>query len=263
MVKVSLRKKSNAALLDNRIDLAVHSLKDLPTEHIPGLTLAAVPERESTGDVLVSNRFRSLHELPPRARIGTGSTRRQAQLLHQRPDLEILDIRGNVDTRLRKLDAGEYDAIILAEAGLKRLELTGRIAQVLPREQMLPAVGQGALGIEARSDDAATLALLQPLNESATRASVLAERAMLRTLRGGCLAPVGAWGRIERDQLHLDGVVLSNDGIPASLPRRRPTLPMLKLLVSASRERLSHKVPPRCCLIAILNSQPWCSDDPS
>lgn len=205
-------KEIQRALLDNRIDLAVHSLKDLPTEHIPGLTLAAVPERESTGDVLVSNRFRSLHELPPCARIGTGSTRRQAQLLHQRPDLEILDIRGNVDTRLRKLDAGEYDAIILAEAGLKRLELIGRIAQVLPREQMLPAVGQGALGIEARSDDAATLAMLQPLNESATRASVLAERAMLRTLRGGCLAPVGAWGRVEEATLHLDGVVLSRDG---------------------------------------------------
>ncbi len=206
-------KEIQRALLDDRIDLAVHSLKDLPTEHVPGLALVAVPERESTGDVLVSNRYRSLDALPPQARIGTGSNRRKAQLLHQRPDLEILDIRGNVDTRLRKLDEAEYDAIILAEAGLKRLELTGRIAQVLPREQMLPAVGQGALGIEARSDDVTTQGLLEPLNEPLTRAAVLAERAMLRTLRGGCLAPVGAWGRIEQDQLHLDGVVLSNDGI--------------------------------------------------
>lgn len=205
-------KEIQRALLDDRIDLAVHSLKDLPTEHVEGLTLAAVPERESPGDVLVCNQVKTLDELPQGARVGTGSTRRKAQLLHARPDLQILDIRGNVDTRLRKLDEGEYDAIVLAEAGLTRLGLTDRIAQVLPRSLMLPAVGQGALGIEARSTDTSTLVLLAPLNDSATRHAVLAERAMLRALRGGCLAPVGAWGRLEEGQLLLDGVVLNADG---------------------------------------------------
>src|SRR5690606_20816905 len=205
-------KEIQRALLDDRIDLAVHSLKDLPTEHVEGLTLAAVPERESPGDVLVCNVAKSLDALPAGARVGTGSTRRKAQLLHARRDLQILDIRGNVDTRLRKLDAGEYDAIVLAEAGLTRLGLTERIRQVLPRELILPAVGQGALGIECRASDAATLSLLTPLNDAATRAAVLAERAMLRALRGGCLAPVGASGRREAGMLKLEGVVLSADG---------------------------------------------------
>lgn len=205
-------KEIQRALLDDRIDLAVHSLKDLPTEAVPGLTLAAVPEREATGDALVSNTVSALAALPPGARVGTGSTRRKAQLRHLRPDLDVQDIRGNVDTRLRKLDEGEYTAIILAEAGLRRLELAQRITQIIPREVMLPAVGQGALGIEARANDATTLALLDPLNDADTRCSVLAERAMLRALRGGCLAPVGAWGRVERGVLHLAGVVLSGDG---------------------------------------------------
>lgn len=205
-------KEIQRALLDDRIDLAVHSLKDLPTEHVPGLALAAVPERESPGDVLVCSQANSLDELPPQSRIGTGSTRRKAQLLFARPDLQVLDIRGNVETRLRKLDDGEYDAIVLAEAGLKRLELAARIAHVFAKSLMLPAVGQGALGLETRADDARTQSLLQALNDSATHAAVLAERAMLRTLRGGCLAPVGAWGRMENDQLALDGVVLSADG---------------------------------------------------
>jgi hydroxymethylbilane synthase len=205
-------KEIQRALLDNRIDLAVHSLKDLPTEPVEGLALAAVPERESPGDVLVSNRFAALSALPLRARVGTGSLRRKAQLLHTRSDLVIEEIRGNVETRLRKLDDGEYEAIVLAEAGLKRLGFTDRITQVLPRELMLPAIGQGALGIEARSDDETTLALLAPLNDPATRHAVLAERSLLRTLRGGCLAPVGAWGRVEVSQLKLDAVVLSGDG---------------------------------------------------
>lgn len=205
-------KEIQRALLDKRIDLAVHSLKDLPTEPVEGLTLAAIPQRESPGDVLVSPRAASLGELPTQAKIGTGSTRRKAQLLYARDDLRIEDIRGNVDTRLRKLDEGEYDAIVLAEAGLRRLGFVDRIQHLLPRELMLPAVGQGALGIEARSDDALTLQLLAPLNDADTRQSVLAERAMLRTLRGGCLAPVGAWGRRIDGGLQLDGVVLSPDG---------------------------------------------------
>lgn len=205
-------KEIQRALLDNRIDLAVHSLKDLPTEVIDELTLAAVPERESPGDVLVSKTALALGDLPAQARVGTGSTRRKAQLLYARADLQIEDIRGNVDTRLRKLDEGEFDAIVLAEAGLRRLGFVERIAHVLPRELMLPAVGQGALGIEARSSDVLTLRLLSPLNDPGTRYAVLAERAMLRTLRGGCLAPVGAWGRVEGETLLLDGVVLSADG---------------------------------------------------
>jgi len=205
-------KEIQRALLDGDIDLAVHSLKDLPTEKVDGLTLAAVADRESTRDVLVSTVADSINALPSGARVGTGSMRRKAQLLHVRRDLEVMDIRGNVDTRLRKLDEGQYDAIVLAKAGLKRLGLEDRIAHVIPRSIMLPAVGQGALGIEARADDAETLAAIAPLNHSNTRNAVVAERAMLASLRAGCLAPVGAGGRVEDGRLALDGVVLSGDG---------------------------------------------------
>jgi hydroxymethylbilane synthase len=205
-------KEIQRALLDGQIDLAVHSLKDLPTAEVAGLSLAAVPERESIADVFVGNSAKSLAELPPNARIGTGSLRRRAQLLHHRPDLQMLEIRGNVDTRLRKLDAGEYDALVLAQAGLHRLGLDARIAGVIPLSVMLPAVGQGALGIEARADDTQTRQLLAPLNHEATHQSVIAERSLLAALRGGCLAPVGAWGRVENGLLHLDAVVLSGDG---------------------------------------------------
>jgi hydroxymethylbilane synthase len=190
----------------------VHSLKDLPTDPVPGLALAAVPPRESTADVLVSNKYTSLEALPPADRVGSGSLRRKTQLLHVRPDLLLAEIRGNVDTRLRKLDDGEYDAIVLAEAGLNRLGLQARIAFVIPRSIMLPAVGQGALGIETRADDARTRDLLAPLDDFATHAAVLAERALLAALRGGCLAPVGAFARLEGNELLLDSVVLSADG---------------------------------------------------
>ena len=205
-------KELQRALLDGRIDLAVHSLKDLPTAPIEGLVLAAVPERESTADVLVSNVARRIEDLPQSARVGTGSLRRKAQLLNVRPDLVVEDIRGNVETRLRKLDEGQHDAIVLAEAGLKRLGLAERAVHVIPRGLMLPAVGQGALGIEARAGDSTTLAWLAPLEHEATHQAVLAERSLLFTLRGGCLAPVGAYGRIESSLLHLDAVVLSGDG---------------------------------------------------
>lgn len=205
-------KELQRALFDGAIDLAVHSLKDLPTERVPGLQLAAVPERESTRDVLVSRVAGSLAALPPGARIGTGSIRRRAQLLHARPDLQVSEIRGNVDTRLRKLDEGQYDAIVLAEAGLKRLGLGHRITQILPTELMLPAVGQGALGIEARSDDDGTLEILAPLDDADTHSAVLAERALLAALRAGCLAPVAAWARVVGDGLQLDAAVLSHDG---------------------------------------------------
>jgi hydroxymethylbilane synthase len=200
------------ALLAGEIDLAVHSLKDLPTEPVEGLVLAAVPPRENPADVLVTNIAASLDELPYAARIGTGSLRRQAQLRHRRQDLRIEDIRGNVDTRLQKLDDGQFDAIVLAEAGLRRLGLTGRIRQVLTFDVMLPAVGQGALAIECRSTDVATQAKVVALDDSATHSAVLAERALLARLRGGCMAPVAAWGRFEGNSLHLSAVVLSADG---------------------------------------------------
>jgi hydroxymethylbilane synthase len=200
------------ALLDGRVDLAVHSLKDLPTDPVEGLILAAVPARESSGDVLVSRIAQRLDDLPPGARIGTGSRRRKCQLLHARPDLQVFDIRGNLDTRLRKLDEGQFDAIILAEAGLKRLGWGDRIRQVLPPEIMLPAAGQGALGIEIRADDSVTAGLIKTLDDAATRQAVLAERALLAELRAGCLAPVGVWGRITDGHLRLDAVVLSGNG---------------------------------------------------
>jgi hydroxymethylbilane synthase len=206
-------KELQRALLDNRIDLAVHSLKDLPTDEVPGLVLAAVPERESPFDVLVSSQVKSISELPPNARVGTGSLRRRAQLLHQRPDLQMLDIRGNVDTRLRKLAGGDFDAIILAEAGLNRLGLAEHIAAVLDVEVMLPAVGQGALGIETRSDDDATRGAVGKLDHAATHQAVLAERSLLAALLGGCLAPVGALAKFnDAGLLELTAAVLSADG---------------------------------------------------
>lgn len=205
-------KELQRALLENQIDLAVHSLKDLPTEPVAGLALAAVPERESTADVLLSVKFHNLESLPKGAKVGTGSLRRKSQLLHARPDLVIEDIRGNVETRVRKLDDGEYDAIVLAEAGLKRLGLAHRITQVLPQSLMLPAVGQGALGIETRADDAATRRLVAPLDHDSTHQAVLAERTMLLALCAGCLAPVGAIGWVKNDRLSLQAAVLSPSG---------------------------------------------------
>ncbi|HET6884399.1 MAG TPA: hydroxymethylbilane synthase [Pirellulales bacterium] len=205
-------KELERALLRNEIDLAVHSLKDLPTETVEGLELGAVPPRAPTADVLVSRKWRSFVELPEGAVIGTGSLRRRAQLWHARRDLRMLDIRGNVDTRLRKLADGEYDALVLAQAGLRRLGLEAEITEVLREELMLPAVGQGALGIEIRSNDADLKAVLSALDDATTRAAITAERSLLAALRGGCLAPVGAKGDVIAGQLRLRGVVLSGDG---------------------------------------------------
>jgi hydroxymethylbilane synthase len=220
-------KEIQRAVLAGEVDLAVHSLKDLPTEAFDNLILAAVPERENPADVLVlargcaanmerhestSTDHSPLDALSHGARIGTGSLRRQAQLRNVRPDLCIENIRGNVDTRLRKLDEGQFDAIVLAEAGLKRLGLGDRISQVLPFSNMLPAVGQGALAIECRADNSRAIEAVQPLGHAATKAAVTAERSMLAHLRGGCLAPIGAWGRVENGLLVLSAVVLSTDG---------------------------------------------------
>jgi hydroxymethylbilane synthase len=162
--------------------------------------------------VLVTHDGRRFDELPTGARIGTGSVRRRAQLWHARPDLKMIDVRGNVDTRLRKLDERQFDALVLAEAGLRRLGLAERIVEVLPKSLILPAVGQGALGLETREDNAARRAAVAALDDPESRAAVLAERALLAALRGGCLAPVGAWGRIEGGALRLSAVVLSGDG---------------------------------------------------
>jgi hydroxymethylbilane synthase len=205
-------KEIQRELLDERIDLAVHSLKDLPTETVPGLALAAVPQRAPVADALVCDRFDCLELLPPGAVVGTGSLRRRAQLLNYRPDLEMRDIRGNVDTRLRKLHEGHYEAIILAQAGLERLALAKHITQVLPLSLMLPAVGQGALGIEARAHDTATREALAFLDHMPTHAAVTAERALLAALHGGCMAPIAAWGRMDGEQLILSGRVLDPAG---------------------------------------------------
>jgi hydroxymethylbilane synthase len=205
-------KELQRSLLDEQIDLAVHSLKDLPTAPVEGLLVAAVPLRESTADALISNKAARIEDLPPAARIGTGSLRRKAQLLHLRPDLIVEDIRGNVETRLRKLDEGGYDAIVLAEAGLRRLGLADRIKQLLAPPVMLPAVGQGALGIETRADDLRTRQLVAPLDHEPTHLAVVAERTLLLALRAGCLAPVGALSIAEGARLSLTAVVLSQDG---------------------------------------------------
>lgn len=204
------------AVLDGQADLAVHSLKDLPTETAAGLSLAAVPEREQTADALVlplqAIKVAAVDQLPQRARVGTGSLRRQAQLRHLRPDLQISEVRGNVETRLRKLDAGDFDAIVLAVAGLKRLDLAQRVSLELGPPQMYAAVGQGALGIECREGDARMRTILARLDDFATRSRITAERSLLAHLRAGCHAPVGASTRIDTDELVLEGVVLSPDG---------------------------------------------------
>lgn len=201
-----------AAVLSGAADAAIHSLKDLPTQPAEGLVLAAVPPRASAADALVSLRFTSIDLLPPGAVVGTGSVRRRAQLLAYRSDLAVTDLRGNVDTRLRKLDEGRYDAMILAAAGLDRLGLSDRIAQRLAAEIMLPAPGQGALGIEARADDQAVRAALAALDDCATRAATTAERAMLAAIGGGCLAPVAALAEVDGIGLRLVCRVLSGDG---------------------------------------------------
>jgi hydroxymethylbilane synthase len=204
------------AVLDGRADIAVHSLKDLPTERAEGLVLAAVPERASPFDALVrpagSGTIASLDELKPGARVATGSLRRQAQLRHRRADLELVEIRGNVPTRIAKLDDGQYDAIVLAEAGLDRLGLQERISLPLRPPLMYPAVGQGALGVECRSDDAATLAVLDDLIDERAFAAVRAERVVLAELRAGCHAPLGVATVVDGAGLTLEAVVLSGDG---------------------------------------------------
>ncbi|MEX2117208.1 MAG: hydroxymethylbilane synthase [Bacteroidota bacterium] len=208
-------KEIEQALLEDKADLAVHSLKDLPTELIEGLEIAAVTEREDLHDVFVARRgskIQSLNNLPANAKIATGSLRRRCQLLRYRDDLTIVDIRGNLTTRLNRLDESDWHGMILAKAGLTRLGWSDRISEVLPFDIMLPAVGQGALAVEARSNDSWVRDLVTPLHHERTFRSVSGERALLRTLEGGCQIPIGAHGRIESGIFFLEAFIGSLDG---------------------------------------------------
>ncbi|MEM9102894.1 MAG: hydroxymethylbilane synthase [Pseudomonadota bacterium] len=242
-------KELEVAMLENRADIAVHSMKDVPVEFPDNLMLSTICVREDPRDALVSNNFTSFDELPQHAIVGTSSLRRQSQLQAARPDLKIRDLRGNVNTRLKKLDDGEYDAIILAAAGLIRLKMGNRITQYLDTGRCLPAAGQGAVGIECRMDDADTQALLQPLNHAHTWHRVQAERALNTALEGGCQVPIGAHATLQGDTLHLDALVGSVDG--SKIIRHQDSGPLSDadvigqrlanhLLDQGAREILSH-----------------------
>jgi hydroxymethylbilane synthase len=206
-------KELEEALLDESIDLAVHSVKDIPTDTPSRLCFPAVCKRADVRDCLVSANGVSLANLRQGARVGTGSLRRQTQLLHLRPDLDFRDLRGNVDTRLRKVDSGEYEAILLAKAGLDRLGLSQRIAETLSPDVCMPAVGQGAIGVEARLKDAEIATVLAALDDAETRTAIIAERALLAAMQGGCQVPLGAWARMERGELVMEACVCSVDGV--------------------------------------------------
>lgn len=205
-------KELEIAMLEGRADIAVHSMKDVPVEFPEGLELATICTREDPRDAFVSNTFASLTDMPAGSSVGTCSLRRRCQIAERFPHLIIRDLRGNVQTRLNKLDHGEFDAIILAASGLKRLDLEHRITECLPVDLSLPANGQGALGIECRSNDERVKKLLQPLEDMTTRACVIAERAMNRRLQGGCQVPIGAFAERHNDKIHLRGLVGDPDG---------------------------------------------------
>ena len=205
-------KEIEQELLDGTIDLAVHSLKDMPTVLPEGLCLTAITERANSGDAFVSNKYNSIEELPEGSVLGTSSLRRRAQLLARRPDLKIVDLRGNVDTRLKKLDEGQMDAIILAAAGLTRLGHADRIKEIIPQSYCLPAVGQGALAIECRTDNFKVRQMLDFLNDTATKQATDAERAFLGLLEGGCQVPIGVHAEVNEGRIAMEGVIGSLDG---------------------------------------------------
>jgi hydroxymethylbilane synthase len=205
-------KELEEALLDESIDLAVHSVKDVPTDVPSRLMFPAVCRREDVRDCLVGAKGTTLASLRRGARLGTGSLRRQAQLRHLRTDLDVRDLRGNVDTRLRKVESGEYEAVMLAKAGLDRLGMSERITEVMQPENFLPAVGQGAIAVECRLRDSEVGDLLGCLNDAETRAAIIAERALLAAVQGGCQVPLGAWARMERGELVMEACVCSVDG---------------------------------------------------
>ena len=243
-------KELEDALLEESIDIAVHSVKDIPTEMQPGLSFPAICRRDDVRDCLVSGNGATLANLRQGARIGTGSLRRQAQLRHFRPDLDVRDLRGNVDTRLRKVESGEYDAVLLAKAGLDRLGCAHRISEILSPDVCMPAVGQGAVGVECRAGDPEAAQVLEKLNHAETRTAIIAERALLSALQGGCQVPLGAWARIERAELVLDACACSVDG--AHYVKQRATSPpdqartlgekMARLLIDAGAQSILEEV---------------------
>jgi hydroxymethylbilane synthase len=216
-------KELEDALMEESIDVAVHSVKDIPTEIPSRLSFPAVFRREDVRDCLISASGATLGNLRQGARIGTGSLRRQSQLRHIRPDLDVRDLRGNVDTRLRKAQSGEYDAILLAKAGLDRLGWSDRITETFDPEVFLPAVGQGAIAAECRLSDSEAAEVLGTLDDAETRTAIIAERALLSALQGGCQVPLGAWARTERGEFILEACVCSVDG--AQYVRQRATAP--------------------------------------
>jgi hydroxymethylbilane synthase len=240
-------KELEEALLEETIDLAVHSVKDIPTDTPSRLSFPAVCRRDDVRDCLVGATLANLRQ---GARVGTGSLRRQAQLLHLRPDLDIRDLRGNVDTRLRKVESGEYEAVTLSKAGLDRLGLSQRISEVLSPEVCMPAVGQGAIAVECRLKDTEAADILAPLDDGETRTAIIAERALLGALQGGCQVPLGAWARIERGELVLDACVCSADGV--QYVKQRATAPadqaaqlgehMARLLIEAGAQGILEEV---------------------
>jgi len=243
-------KELEEALLEETVDLAVHSVKDVPTETPGRLFFPAVCRRDDVRDCLVSSKGATLANLKQGARVGTSSLRRQAQLRHHRPDLDVRELRGNVDTRLRKVESGEYDAIVLSKAGLDRLGWSQKITEALSPEISLPAVGQGAIAIESRVKDTEAADILGKLDDAETRTAVIAERALLAALHGGCQVPLGAWARMERGELVMDAVVCSVDGV--QYVRQRATAPpdqaaqlgehMAKLLVEGGARGILEEV---------------------
>jgi hydroxymethylbilane synthase len=240
-------KELEEALLEETIDLAVHSVKDIPTDTPSRLSFPAVCRRDDVRDCLVGTTLASLRQ---GARVGTGSLRRQAQLLHLRPDLDIRDLRGNVDTRLRKVESGEYEAIMLSKAGLDRLGLSQRISEVLSPEVCMPAVGQGAIAVECRLKDTEAADIVAPLDDAETRTAIIAERALLGAVQGGCQVPLGAWARMERGELVLEACVCSADGV--QYVKQRATAPpdqaaqlgehMARLLIEAGAQAILEEV---------------------
>ncbi len=243
-------KELEEALLDETIDLAVHSVKDVPTDTPSRLSFPAVCRRDDVRDCLVSANGATLANLRQGARVGTSSLRRQAQLRHIRPELDIRELRGNVDTRLRKVESGEYEAILLAKAGLDRLGLSQRITEILSPDLCMPAVGQGAIAVETRLKDTEAADALAKLDDAETRTAIIAERALLGALHGGCQVPIGAWARVERGELLLEACVCSVDGV--QYVKQRATAPpeqaaqlgehMARLLMEAGAQSILEEV---------------------
>ena len=243
-------KELEDALLDESIDVAVHSVKDIPTDTPGRLAFPAVCRRDDVRDSLVSANGARLADLRRGARVGTGSLRRQAQLRHIRPDLDVRDLRGNVNTRLRKVESGEYEAVVLAKAGLDRLGCSHRISEILSPDVCMPAVGQGAIAVECRANDGQAVEVLEKLDHAETRTAIMAERSLLSAIQGGCQVPLGAWARIERGELVLEACVCSVDGVhyvkqrASALPDQARALgeQMARLLIDAGAQSILEEV---------------------